>query len=99
MIPLPPSFYARVATLVVTTALSTAAPFVIQNKPGRQWVYDKVEMRVVNRVVDAIPGIDPVNPVVEPEVPVEPIDPDQEPIGILRELLRAIAKIFFAEIR
>ena len=41
---------------MVSSVLSTAVPFLLQNRPGLKWVYDKAEHRIVQRVVDELPN-------------------------------------------
>lgn len=76
MPPIPPQLYTRIAALVVSTVVGTVGPFVLQNRPGLRWVFDRTEGRIVQRVVDRLP-----NPFDEEETVETPV-PDRYDDGV-----------------
>jgi hypothetical protein len=56
MLPIPPQLYTRIAVLLVSSAVGTVGPFVLQNRPGLTWAFDKTQGRIVQRVVDRLPN-------------------------------------------
>ena len=76
MPPIPPQLYTRLAAIVVSTVVGTVGPFVLQNRPGLRWVFDRAEGRIVQRVLDRLP-----TPLAPPE-PVETPSPERYDDGV-----------------